>query len=165
MADKDIQERRLFEIDYYFINIFNYYFYKGRKVITLVKEIDTKNVVNIPENKTRERDVFKEAIIKTSDKNTLVLLGIENQTKVDPKMLIRNMLYDAFSYQNQTINIERSKNNGKIKLKPVITLVIYYSDKEWTGPRDLYSMFDSFDESLKEYVPNYKLNIIKKGYD
>ena len=161
MADKDIQERRLFEIDYYFINIFNYYFYKGRKVITSVKEIDTKNVVNIPENKTRERDVFKEAIIKTSDKNTLVLLGIENQTKVDPKMLIRNMLYDAFSYQNQTINIERSKNNGKIKLKPVITLVIYYSDKEWTGPRDLYSMFDSFDESLKEYVPNYKLNIIE----
>lgn len=161
MADKDIQERRLFEIDYYFMNIFNYYFYKGRKVITSVKEIDTKNVVNIPENKTRERDVFKEAIIKTSDKNTLVLLGIENQTKVDPKMLIRNMLYDAFSYQNQTINIERSKNNGKIKLKPVITLVIYYSDKEWTGPRDLYSMFDSFDESLKEYVPNYKLNIIE----
>ena len=149
MADKDIQERRLFEIDYYFINIFNYFFYKGRKVITSVKEIDTKNVVNIPENKTRERDVFKEAIIKTSDKNTLVLLGIENQTKVDPKMLIRNMLYDAFSYQNQTINIERSKNNGKIKLKPVITLIIYYSDKEWTGPRDLYSMFDSFDESLK----------------
>ena len=44
MADKDIQERRLFEIDYYFINIFNDYFYKGRKVITLVKEIDTKTL-------------------------------------------------------------------------------------------------------------------------
>ncbi|MBQ7641423.1 MAG: Rpn family recombination-promoting nuclease/putative transposase, partial [Acholeplasmatales bacterium] len=138
-----------------------YYLYGGEEVIVNVKELDTKNVVNIPKTTARERDIFKEAIVKTSDENTYVLLGIENQTKVDYDMVIRNMIYDSFSYKNQRSLIEKKENNVKIRLKPVITLVIFYSDKEWTGPRDLYSMFEPFDEKLKEFVPNYKLNIIE----
>ena len=161
MAEKAMKERLLFSNIFYFKNIFNYYLYGGEEVIVNVKELDTKNVVNIPKTTARERDIFKEAIVKTSDENTYVLLGIENQTKVDYDMVIRNMIYDSFSYKNQRSLIEKKENNVKIRLKPVITLVIFYSDKEWTGPRDLYSMFEPFDEKLKEFVPNYKLNIIE----
>ena len=51
------------------------------------------------------------------------------------------------------------------KLSPIITLVFYYGDEEWTENTELYDMLD-MDElekmypEVKQYIQNYKLNLI-----
>lgn len=46
------------------------------------------------------------------------------------------------------------------KIKPVITLVIFWSADEWDAPRSLYDMFDDNAHNLKNFVSDYRLNII-----
>ena len=46
------------------------------------------------------------------------------------------------------------------RIKPVITLVIYWKAGIWDGPRNLYDMFELVDDRLKEYINDYKLHII-----
>ena len=162
MGKFDIEEREYFRDKTKFSNIFNYFLYNGENVINGddLEELDTKLILTNPDI-TRERDIFKRAIIKTDGKKTYLLLGIENQTKVSKDMVIRIMGYDYFSYYNQIQNVEKNIKHDKIKLYPVITLVIYYSYKKWNGPKDLYSMFDIKDEIITKYVDNHRLNLIE----
>lgn len=51
---------------------------------------------------------------------------------------------------------------------PVITVVIYYGEKEWDASLDLYGMMElgrkgMITEELKEVLPNYKINLIHAG--
>ena len=120
-----------------------------------------------------ERDLLSKATIKYDNetKKTYIILGIENQSKIDYKMVIRVMGYDYFTYNDQIEDIENSTKNGKIKvgkgfgkktkLIPVITLVIYYGTKKWDGAKDLYSLLDINNEELKKYIPNYFINLIE----
>ena len=51
---------------------------------------------------SRYRDLYKEAVIMDdNDKTYVLLLGLENQSEINYGMVIRNMLYDALSYQKQ----------------------------------------------------------------
>ena len=161
---KDVIEREYFKNNNIFASLFNYYLFDGKEIIKEdeLKELDTTLVTTNPILK-RERDIYKKAILKTDGKKSYLLLGIENQTSEDSKMVIRNMIYDSLSYHNQIQNIENNSKNDKIKMKiyPVITLVIYYSHKRWTGKKNLYSMLEIKDNNLKKYISNYKLNIIE----
>ncbi len=95
-------------------------------------------------------------------------------------MSVRNMLYDSLSYVGQiqrmwTKNVEKistaeflSKFRKDDRLIPVLTLVFYYDVDQWDGSKDLYGMLQwSEDEKknavLKEYVPNYRINLIDAG--
>ena len=165
MNKKDIIEREYFRRNEKFASIFNYYLFDGKNVIKEdeLEELDTTLITTNPILSKRERDIYKKAVFKTDGKKKYLLLGIENQTREDSYMVIRNMGYDYYSYHNQVQNIEKEYKNDKIEVKriyPVITLVIYYSHKRWTGKKDLYSIIDISD-NLKEYVSNYKLNIIE----
>lgn len=87
------------------------------------------------------------------------MLGIENQTKSDKTMVVRNMVYDAMQYLSQI-------KSGEKYLKPVITSVIYYDSNKWTGPRSLYDMMypgfkENIDKRFLNYIYDYKLNIIE----
>ena len=98
-------------------------------------------------------------------------------------MPIRNMLYDALSYAEQVEQIRRKhKRNGEklfgdeflsgMKkedvIYPVITVVIYYGEKEWDASLDLYGMMEIgrkglITQELNEVMPNYKINLIHAG--
>ena len=172
---KDIVTKNYFSQNKIFSKIFNYYLFDGKDVIKEndLIELDTNQVISNPNLIKRERDILKEAIIKSDNNYDYLLLGIENQSKINNGMILRNLLYDSISYSNQALDIVNTKNNAKIKLdrysglskndklKPVITLVIYFSYKKWTGAKDLHSMLYINDKELLKYIPNYKLNIIE----
>lgn len=90
----------------------------------------------------RCRDVFKAVTIKEDDNNIYVLLGIENQTKIDHTMLFRCFLYDAISYWNQIEQLSLTPNSKRTTLskeaissiKPVITVVVNWDRNEWVNP-------------------------------
>lgn len=89
-------------------------------------------------------------------------------------MPARNLIYDAMNYDGQlrdkrkevrsregVPNDEYLSGFGENdKLEPVITLVVYFGDKEWDGPRTLHEMLNTEDEQVLKFVDDYKINII-----
>ena len=120
------------------------------------------------------RDVLKQCIVMEDDKCSYIILGIENQSYVHYAMPVKNLLYDALSYEKQVTEISREHQKKKDlkgdeflsgfakqdKLKPVITLVIYFGTEQWDAPRNLKEMFEEVDEDILKYATDYKLNLL-----
>jgi hypothetical protein len=110
-----------------------------------------------------------------------VILAVESQSYIDYSMPVRAIMYDAIQYAKQVKEIAaKHKLEGTHKgissdeflsgfyksdnLLPVITLVIYFADKEWDGPMSLHEMFKEKDEHLMSFVSDYKLNLIAPAF-
>ena len=46
------------------------------------------------------------------------------------------------------------------KLIPIITAVVYLGDTPWDGPKSLHDMLDFKNDAIKDFVPDYKINLI-----
>lgn len=168
-------------------DVFNFYIYDGRQVIKPEKlqKIDTAEVA-LPYGNDAEiavqklRDNIMLWTMAMDDKAAYAVLGIENQDKIHYAMAVKNMLYDALQYAKQVEEAKRSYRNGlnkkRIKLNseeflsglkkadrlmPVITLVVYFGDKDWDGAKSIHEMLSVDDDELLSYVPNYKINFIE----
>lgn len=164
-----------------FADIFNYFVFGGRDVIheASLKEMDpTELSVILYEDKSeviqKFRDILKSCVMKEDQKVTYLLLGLENQSDIHYAMVVRNMLYDALNYGKQ---VKKTANEHRIskdikqneflsgfkktdKLKPIITLTLYWGSKQWDGPRSLYEMFEPMDVRVMNCVNDYKLNLV-----
>jgi len=112
------------------------------------------------------------------DKRTAyLLLAIENQSNIHYAMPVKNMVYDALQYAKQVeAAVASHKVSGDYKgadsdeylsgfmkedrLLPVVTLVIYFDSKEWSGPLSIHDMFDKRDARVLALVPDYKINLL-----
>ncbi len=103
-----------------------------------------------------------------------LILGIENQSKAHYAMAVKNMAYDALNYAKQVMEAKRSRKGETMtseeflsgfskddKLIPVITLVVYFGAEPWDGPTSLHKMFETQDERILKFVPNYEINLIQ----
>lgn len=130
-----------------------------------------------PETIQKYRDVLKSAVIMQDDRATYLILGIENQTDIHYAMPVRNMIYDALQYGKQVDETSRKNRKGKMKkprnsgeylsgfykedkLIPVITFVIHFGADEWDGPMSIREMMDPQDETLLEYIQDYRIHLI-----
>ena len=163
-----------------FADLFNAYLYNGEQVIKSEEleelDTDTSDVAEIGEVKESirgARDVIK--IAKKYNGVEYVLLAIENQEGIHYAMPIRVMGYDHYSYNKQYNDRKNYYKKSNIKLKddeflsgirktdkflPVITLVLYYGEKDWDGPKSLYDML-VIPDRIKSFVGNYPINIIQ----
>lgn len=143
-----------------FADLFNSCLFAGEEIIqaTELVECDTTYSELIVgkelfESLERIRDVIKMTAFHTE----FVLLGIENQNKVHYAMPLRTMMYDALGYVKQCKEIEKHNKQrmetGETegltgteflsglkktdKLTAQFTIVIYYGESEWDGPRTL----------------------------
>lgn len=46
------------------------------------------------------------------------------------------------------------------RIRPVITITVYWKTGAWNGPRSIHEMLDVEDESILRFVPNYEMNLI-----
>ena len=142
-----------------FADCFNYYLFQGEQVIKAehLEPQDPAELTIIPTDVTDEtvekyRDILKQCILMKDDRATYLLLGIENQSDIHYALPVKNMNYDALNYARQvaeTAKEHRDKKNIKSsgeflsgfkknnKLKPIISLVIYFGAGTWDGPRSL----------------------------
>ena len=119
----------------------------------------------------RLRDVVK----KTAYGMDFVIWGIENQQKIHYAMPLRHMIEDALSYLKEyneiaKKNLDEKTTNTKDeflsrfkktdRLHPVITLCVYYGEKEWDGATSLKEMLE-LPDYMESLVPDYKLNLIQ----
>lgn len=104
------------------------------------------------------------------------ILAIENQQAIHYAMPLRCMVYDSLVYLNQVTDLSaKNRHTGKMKgadeflsgiqktdrLVPCCTVVIYYGEKEWDGPRTLADMmrFGNSEEE-KNLFCDYPMNLI-----
>lgn len=165
-----------------FADAFNYYLFNGEQIVRsemLQVEDPVELGVFIEGGKDkfteRLRDLIKQAALLSDGKYRYLLLGLENQDKVHTAMPVKNLIMDALRYAEQVSERKKERKANKEygdsseflsgfgkedKLKPVITLVIYWGDEAWDGPRCLYDMFDDMDERVKAFINDYKIHII-----
>ena len=119
------------------------------------------------------RDIIRKIVLGMN----VVLVALENQDQIHYAMPIRIMMEDAAGYDEQMRKIQRWHNQSRDlkgpeflgrfsrddKVKPIVTLVLYYGKEPWTGPRDLHQMMDleSLPEELRKLVNNYPIHVIE----
>ena len=182
MPNKDTAAKKYMQDKKSFADAFNFLLYGGEQIIKPeeLEELDTTSIVlpygddgkAVPVQ--RYRDILKRVTIMRGDRNTYLVLGIENQSEIHHAMPMRNMLYDAIQYVNQVEKIAKAHKASKDRktraeflsgftrtdsLSPVITLTLYFGADEWVAPRDLHSML-SVDEEMLRFVDNYHLHLI-----
>lgn len=118
------------------------------------------------------RDVSK--VLLSDDNYIMMILGIENQNQINYQMPFRVMEVDLIQYAHQIEEIVRKnreehrkqEHKGEYiggfwktdKLKPVITLVIYYGEEEWKTPLSLRDMF--YENEGKYIASDYKMHLL-----
>ena len=126
------------------------------------------------ETLSRARDVVKKAAHGVD----FVIMGIENQRKTHYGMPLRVMIYDALGYLKEYQEISRKHREAGDKasaeeflsglhkedrLHPIISIVIYYNEKPWDGPKSLRDMIVDMPEKLGRVFSDYRMNLLQVG--
>lgn len=140
MGQKDIAEKLLEDYPDVFADIINVLVFQGER---RVREEDLHQTNVRSQYKAdgtklheQERDNFK---VWCNGKHK-VLLGIENQTKIDRDMPLRVIGYDGAAYREQILD------KGERERSQIMTLVLYFGEKPWKQPK-----------SLKERIPQIEM--------
>ena len=116
-----------------------------------------------------------DVVKKTSDGTDLAILGLENQQHIHYGMPLRVMLGDAFAYQKEYQSLAKKNKDRKHldspeeflsgfrredRLHPIITVCLYYGEKEWDGPFSLADMLE-IPAGFQEAVTDYRMHLIQ----
>ena len=186
MGVKDTITTKYMGQNHIFADVFNYFIYGGEQVIDpdSLEELDTREV-DVPyggkdgagQPVQRTRDVIKSLVAMMDRRTAYLILAVEAQSNIHNAMPVKNMVYDALQYAKQVSSATAShKRSGDYKgadrdeylsgfmkqdrLLPVVTLVVYFDAKEWSGPMSLHEMFGEQDARILALVPDYKINLV-----
>lgn len=99
----------------------------------------------------------------------------ENQMHVHYAMPVRTMLYEALDYTKQCKALEQAHRKNRDlqgadeflsglvqndKIKPAITLIVYYGEKPWDGPLNLSDMMN-IPPAFHKFFNNYALYLLE----
>ena len=170
----DVALQEFFRDNERFADVFNGCLFRERRRVAPeeLREMDTNSSVNILSRELQEvlkrtRDVIK----FTGDGTCLRILGIENQQHIHYAMPLRTMIYDALTYLRRAAGMIQKNRREKAyhnvdeflsgmkkedRLIPCYTIVIYWGENKWDGPRSLEDMmeFEAGDER-DFYFQNY----------
>ena len=159
MAEKDITEKLLTDIDEVFADIYNSLCFNGENIIK-PDDLSSASVTTafISNDVTRGliSDVSK--IYKNSNL-TLALLNIENQSTEDSDMPFIIIGYEGAKYNSQLIS-------GSDERYAVATLVLNFNTKKrWSTPKSIKeSLKNKYPIELDEYINDYKVNVIDVAF-
>ena len=152
---KDKMMKEFLENNAYFVDFFNAYFFDGQKVLKPenCEELDSEmNDANM------DLEKHVDVIRKYNDGNIYSAFIIENQSCVDPSMVVRATVYEYVAYERM---LKKSKKNkSKEKLPMVHILVFYTGERPWNAASKLSELVE-VDERFKSYFHDYKMNLIE----
>lgn len=171
MGQKDLAQSDYFNDKVRFADACNGILFQGKEIIR-PEELQETDAEMVYREEEKRRKIIPD-IVRMWKGIYIAILSVENQTKVDYKMIFRIMKAEAVNYERQWD--EREKEYRRVgllhekaklcwvgkdeKFIPVITIVIYYgTDKKWDGGTCLYDMLD-MDKELEPYISNYRMNL------
>lgn len=182
MSNKDTLAKKYMRDPRKFADFFNGIMYGGEKRIDWreLQELDSSSVVTIPNLKGTKsvsiqkiRDIIKSTVVMQSDSKYYLLLGIENQSDIHYAMPVRTMLYNALTYTEQVDTITKKNRESNVlnsqtflsglskadKLKPVVTVTLYWGSEHWDAPVTLKEMLAEMDEQTSALVDDCNINL------
>ena len=152
---KDKIMKEFLENNAYFVDFFNAYFFDGKRVLKPENCMELDSEMN-DSNMDLEKHV--DVIRKYNDGNLYSAFIIENQSCVDPSMVVRAAVYEYVAYERM---LKKSKKNkSKEKLPMVHILVFYTGERPWNAARQLSELVE-VDERFESYFHDYKMNLIE----
>lgn len=161
-----------------FADLFNAFLFHGEEILKAddLTEIDTdvSSMLKFNGHVETIQKIF-DVVKKTAYGIDFIILGLENQSRIHYAMPLRHMIGDAFSYLKEYNEIKaKNKKEGNFastdeflskfrktdRLHGMVTLCIYYGEKEWDGPLSLVDMLD-IPDNLKFIFSDYKFNLIQ----
>ncbi|WP_418527171.1 Rpn family recombination-promoting nuclease/putative transposase [Holdemanella porci] len=152
---KDKIMKEFLENNAYFVDFFNAYFFGGERVLKPENCMELDSEMN-DSNMDLEKHV--DVIRKYNDGNLYSAFIIENQSCVDPSMVVRAAVYEYVAYERM---LKKSKKNkSKEKLPMVHILVFYTGERPWNAASKLSELVE-VDERFKACFNDYKMNLIE----
>lgn len=184
MAGRNAQKADVILKDFWrqnerFADLFNAVIFRGKQVIKpedlTERDTDMSGIIQFKDyRKTLERT--RDVVKKMAYGVEFAVLGIESQQKIHYAMPLRTMLYDSLGYlkEYQEITRIRKAERGKMtedeflskmrkedRLHPIISIVLYYSEKSWDGPTCLKDMIVEMPEEMERIFSDYKMNLVQ----
>ena len=180
MQDKDRVSIKYFEEKARFADLLNGYFFQGEAVVQAedIQERKREIVIrqkDIEKKKYRvlTRDITKEVKLNMN----VVFLAVESQSKVHYAMPVKILAADGGFYYSQWKQLaaeheeKRDLKNAEFlsgiskeeRLKPTITIVLYFGNEPWDGPRSLKDMLDMehMPEIIQRYIGDYPMCLLE----
>ena len=164
-----------------FADLFNAVLFDGEQVIRSdeLEDMDTEESYVLEHKDYAESIGASRDNVKIRKKSTrydvaLCMLGLESQERIHYAMPMRVMGYDYGTYRKQYEDNAVKYKNGKglsedefmSKMKktdrfiPIITIVVYYGEKEWDGAISLHGMLN-IPKEMAAFVNDYKLHLVE----
>lgn len=158
MGEKDLTEKILEDYNDVFADIINGLIFQGEQVIRPEKleNASVHSLYKAEGTKMHEQERDTAKYWNGSERIRLAILGVENQTAIDPMMPVRVIGYDGASYRKQMQ--ERAKD-----IVPVITIVLHFgTERRWdksTHLRDLLKIPKEWPSYIEEYLNDYHFHV------
>lgn len=191
MGKKDIGLKAYLGDARRYADLWNGSVFQGKQMLKAEKLMEADTVLQ-KSDQTVILEKSRDLIMKQyRDGQKFAVFTVENQEVVDYGMPVRVMIQESMEYNKQIREIVRKNKNAdkafregkadkvyldvgeqfyKVRkedsLHPVITLVVYWGDKEWTGAKSLHDMMnfgdgsDQMDAEIKKLVPEYPLHFL-----
>lgn len=176
---KDVTKKRCLSDNGRYADLINATVFQGRQVINedALTDLDTQAWLKIRHSGkkkylVRQRDLIRKVAMGMN----FAVIGIENQEEIHYLMPLRIMEYDAAEYGRQAEKIRKKVQRKRgitgaeflsgftkeERLRPCITIVLYYGDN-WDGSRDLHGLLDFSDipKELQGLVNNYRIYLVE----
>lgn len=180
MSDKDIISIDYFEDNERFADLINGYLFEGREIIRSedFRESDSKvsRIQKMTDGSNAQavvRDVVKYLQVHLK----IMMIILQNQSDIHYAMPVRIMNEEAAGYHKQWRRIAREHKrkrdlkgaeylsgfSSKDRLMPLATIVVYFGQKPWDGPRNLSSMLnmDGIPKNLRNIIADYPIHVLE----
>ena len=99
-----------------------------------------------------------DVIRKYNDGNLYSAFIIENQSCVDPSMVVRAAVYEYVAYERMLKKSKKNRNNKKL---PMVNILVFYTgERPWNAARQLSELVE-VDERFESYFHDCKMNLIE----
>lgn len=98
--------------------------------------------------------------VRQRDEWIYIYLLIEFQSRNDPWMALRIMVYVGLLYQDL---IKRKEVVAPARLPPVFPVVIYNGEDPWSASRDLAELVEALPGGLAAYRPSLRYHVLDEG--
>ena len=152
---KDKIMKEFLENNAYFVDFFNAYFFDGERVLKPENCMELDSEMN-DSNMDLEKHV--DVIRKYNDGNLYSAFIIENQSCVDPSMVVRAAVYEYVAYERMLKKSKKNRNNKKL---PMVNILVFYTgERPWNAASKLSELVE-VDERFTACFHDYKMNLIE----
>ena len=161
MGQKDYTQRDFLEYNDVFADILNTLIFDGEKIVS-EKELISLNRTSSYQGRDNAPRIQERDVVRFWDQKRIrvAFFGMEAQSRVDYHMPLRILGYDGATYRDELNKYQ--DNTDKNAIYPCITLVLYFGEQKWQGPRSLKECFDKtlYPSALETYISDYKINVV-----